>query len=260
MTTGAIDNDLYDREPESWWSENGFLNLLQSATNPWRLPYFKRVLSELNLDPGRKRALEVGCGGGLLSEEIARMGYRVIGVDPSEKSLAVARRHAQENHLEIDYQHGIGEHLPFDPHSFDIALCCDVLEHVKNWEAVISEVSRVLAPGGVFFYNTVNRTATSYKNAIRMMQEMWLTRFAPPRMHVWEMFITPDELMGALEKYGLDHKEIVGARSEGSAFQVVSAILLHRVGIINSAEFGKRIRETESPDTSVNYMGYAIKR
>jgi 2-polyprenyl-6-hydroxyphenyl methylase/3-demethylubiquinone-9 3-methyltransferase len=254
-----IDNDIYNRIPEEWWSKKGFLNILQSATNPWRVPYFRRILAEIKIDPQQKKALEVGCGGGLLTEEIAKMGFTTTGLDVSLPSLEVAHRHAKENGLEIDYQHGFGDKLPFTDASFDAVFCCDTLEHITNWDETVREISRVLKPGGVFFYNTVNRTSESMKNTIKMMQEWWPTRFAPPNTHVWEMFITPEELRASIESNGLIPKGLRGTKFIGTAFQVFSAILLYKFGMIASADFGSRIQAVEGDDISVNYMGYAVK-
>ncbi len=82
--TPQIDNDVYNRLADTWWDENGLLNILKAAVNPWRVPYFQRILAELRIDPKGKRALDVGCGGGLLAEEFASMGFAVTGIDPSE--------------------------------------------------------------------------------------------------------------------------------------------------------------------------------
>jgi len=98
-----IDNELYDRLAHTWWSESGFLNLLQTTLNPWRVPYFKRTLTQLQIDPHSARALDVGCGGGLLTEELAEMGFAVTGIDPSARSLEFARAHAAEKGLTIGY-------------------------------------------------------------------------------------------------------------------------------------------------------------
>ncbi|MDQ6885244.1 MAG: DinB family protein, partial [Candidatus Dormibacteraeota bacterium] len=106
---GGADNDLYDQLADSWWDEGGVLNILKASINPWRVPYFQRILTRLHLEPEGKRALDVGCGGGLLAEEFATLGFAVTGVDPSEKSLAVARVHAAQQGLEIDYQLGYGD-------------------------------------------------------------------------------------------------------------------------------------------------------
>jgi 2-polyprenyl-6-hydroxyphenyl methylase/3-demethylubiquinone-9 3-methyltransferase len=104
------------------------------------------------INPEKTSVLEVGCGGGLLSEEIARMGFITTGIDPSEQSLISAVIHAKESNLKINYMQGAGENLPFLKNSFDIVLCCDVLEHVQDLPKVISEISRVLKDGGLFIY------------------------------------------------------------------------------------------------------------
>src|SRR5215210_7869295 len=125
-----VDNQLYDTMADSWWDESGLLHYLQGLT-PVRFGYMRRILvEELKLDVRGKRTLDVGCGGGLLAEEFARLGCAVTGVDPSEGSLEAARTHAREAGLSIDYRQGTGELLPFADASFEIVYCCDVLEHV----------------------------------------------------------------------------------------------------------------------------------
>ena len=146
-----IDNDLYNSDRESWWQPDSALYLIQCSLNPARVGYLKKRLFEvLNLNPHGRTALEVGCGGGLLCEEIARLGFETVGVDPSERSLQVARSHAELSGFRISYLKGSGESLPCRDGAFDVVFCCDVLEHVRDLPQVISEVSRVLKPGGVF--------------------------------------------------------------------------------------------------------------
>ncbi len=115
----AIDNTIYDRFAQTWWDERGVLFTL-AALNPARFGYMRRVLlEELGLTPAGLSVLDVGCGGGLLAEEFARLGFAVTGVDPSHQSLAVARRHAASQQLRIAYQRAAGEALPFAGGSFD---------------------------------------------------------------------------------------------------------------------------------------------
>jgi 2-polyprenyl-6-hydroxyphenyl methylase / 3-demethylubiquinone-9 3-methyltransferase len=145
-----VDITVYDRMADSWWEEGGFLHAL-AALNPARFGYMRRVLlAELRLAPAGLPVLDIGCGGGLLAEEFARLGCAVMGVDPSEESLAAARTHAASQGLAIGYQCARGEALPFADESFDIVYCCDVLEHVNAWRQVIAETARVLRPGGLF--------------------------------------------------------------------------------------------------------------
>jgi 2-polyprenyl-6-hydroxyphenyl methylase / 3-demethylubiquinone-9 3-methyltransferase len=254
-----IDNDLYNRLADTWWSENGFLNLLHSTMNPWRVSYFKRILTQLQIDPRGTRVLDVGCGGGLLSEEIAALGFAVTGIDPSDRSLQVAREHARRGGLQIDYQLGEGTQLAFDDESFQVAFCCDTLEHIQNWGAVIAEIARVLQRGGVFFYDTINRTTASKIRSIKMAQEWKWTRYAPPNTHVWEMFITPDELQTSLQAHGLTPRDLVGTAPKGNPLQALLLTRQYKAGRISGAELGKRIAMTEGKIISGSYMGYASK-
>jgi 2-polyprenyl-6-hydroxyphenyl methylase/3-demethylubiquinone-9 3-methyltransferase len=255
----TIDNDLYNRMASSWWSEDGLLNMLKTSVNPWRVPYFRRILAQLQIDPPGKSALDVGAGGGLLAEEFASMGFRVTGIDPSEQSLEVARAHAWRSGLEIEYRVGYGDSLPFPDESFEVAYCCDVLEHIQNWDAVLGEVSRILKSGGVFFYDTINRTLFSKLVAIKLMQEWRWTRYAPPNLHVWEMFITPDELIASLARHGLQNREIVGSQPGINPIQVIMVVRQFKAGKISATELGQRMVLRESKNIAGSYMGYAVK-
>ena len=189
-----IDNDLYNAGGDIWWKGDTVLHLLKTSVNPWRAGYQRNIIKKLGIDPKGKTALEVGSGGGILTEEIARMGFITTGIDPSEQSIATASNHAKASGLDIKYDKGFGEHLPYADNSFDAVFCCDVLEHVQDLPKVISEISRVLKPNGVFFYDTLNRTFVSKLVAIKIWQEWKRWAFMPPNLHVWEMFIKPAEL------------------------------------------------------------------
>ena len=140
---------MYDRLAAGWWDSDSFLYTLRSALNPARFPYLRRTMTgTLGIDPKDIAVLDVGCGGGLLAEEFAALGCRVTGVDPSSESLAVARAHAAQGGLAIEYIEGTGEALPFEDASFDVVYCCDVLEHVNDVGKTIVEIARVLKPGG----------------------------------------------------------------------------------------------------------------
>jgi 2-polyprenyl-6-hydroxyphenyl methylase/3-demethylubiquinone-9 3-methyltransferase len=254
-----IDNAIYDQAGDIWWDENSPLSILNTSLNPARFPYFRDALVHLfDGSPSGKLALDVGCGGGLLAEEIARLGCRVTGIDPSANSLATARTHATGAGLAIDYQQGAGEALPFEPGSFDIVFCCDVLEHVSSVAAVVGEIARVLKPGGVFLYDTINRTLTSKVAVIKLPQD-WL-RLAPPNFHLWEMFIRPSELVAALDRNGLDSREIVGLRPGGNPLRLLWAMRRVKAGTMSYGELGRRAQWSRSKSLAISYMGYAIKR
>ena len=126
------------------------MHLLKTGINPARFGYFRDILTRrLALDPQTLTTLDVGCGGGILSEEFARLGCRVTGIDPSLASLETARRHAESQSLTIHYQPGTGENIPFEDSSFDLVICCDVLEHVVDLEKTIREVARFSKQVGI---------------------------------------------------------------------------------------------------------------
>jgi len=254
-----VDNAVYDRLADSWWEENGFLHAL-AALNPARFGYMRRVLlEELHLAPAGLRALDIGCGGGLLAEEFARMGCAVVGVDPSKESLAAARRHAASHGLAIGYQCATGEALPFADESFDVVYCCDVLEHVSDVGQVIGETARVLRPGGTYLYDTINRTLRSRLVVIKLLQEWRWTALMPPRLHDWHMFIRPAELRRALEHHGLVPGGLTGLKPRAHPLRLVRVLRQRNRGLLSYAAAVRQMDLGESRDTSVSYIGYARK-
>jgi 2-polyprenyl-6-hydroxyphenyl methylase/3-demethylubiquinone-9 3-methyltransferase len=254
-----VDNLLYDRLAASWWNERGFLHAL-AALNPARFGYMRRVLTEeLHLTPRGLQVLDVGCGGGLLAEEFARLGCAVTGVDPSRESLTAARAHAAAHGLAIDYRSGSGEALPFVADRFDVVYCCDVLEHVNDLGQVIAETARVLKPGGVYLYDTINRTRRSRLLVIKLLQEWRWTALMPPRLHDWNMFIRPAELGRLLEQHGLQPGGLTGLKPRANPLRLVRALRQGKRGLITYAEAVERMDLGESSDTSISYIGYARK-
>jgi len=255
-----VDNRIYDRPGDLWWDDAHFLSTLRTMVNPGRVPYFQTVLRErLRLDPRGKRTLDVGCGGGVLAEEFARWGCAVTGVDPSAPSLETARAHAMRMGLSIDYRVGSGERLPFDTGTFDIVYCCDVLEHVDDPDRVIGEVARVLKDGGVFCYDTINRTLLSRVALVALAQEWGPTRFVPRGLHDWRRFITPRELARGLTRHGLRPRETVGLTISGHPLALARGVLAMRAGRLTPGEWGRRFPMQASRDLSGSYMGYAVK-
>lgn len=256
----SINNHMYNELAGSWWDENGPLHLLKVMVNPWRAPYFADVMKErFGADLSGIRLLDVGCGGGVLAEEFARLGPRVTGIDVSAESLEVARAHARSEGLSIDYQAGSATGLPFDGSSFEVVSCCDVLEHIPGWERVIAEVGRVLTPGGLFLFDTINRTPKSRSTFIFGLQEWSFTRLFPRDTHVWEMFITPAELTDALEKQGMQVKGLSGGVIARNPLATLGEMRRYKRGEINVAELGQRLELRHGPDLSLNYLGYAQK-
>jgi 2-polyprenyl-6-hydroxyphenyl methylase / 3-demethylubiquinone-9 3-methyltransferase len=255
-----VDNELYNRMSNIWWDENEVFSTLLFWLNPVRFGYFREILLEkLKIEPRGKETLDVGCGGGLLAEEFARLGCKVTGIDPSERSLAVARAHAQQSGLDINYLIGLGEHLPFADASFDIVYCCDVLEHVNNLEQVISEIARVLKPDGIFFYDTINRTLLSKLVLIKMVQEWKAMRFMPPNLHDWNQFIKPRELITIMRRCGLTNRDLKGITPAANPFTILSTLIKRNHGAISYNEAGKILRWRQSNNLMASYMGYALK-
>lgn len=255
-----VDNEIYNRLYGTWWDERESLGMLRTVLGPVRIRYFSRVLlSEQAREPQRIQALDVGCGGGLLAEEFARLGCQVTGIDPSRPSLAVARAHAQQSGLHITYQEGTGEQIPFPSASFEVVFCCDVLEHVNDMPQVVQEIARVLRTGGIFFFDTLNRTLWSWLVAIKLLQDCRLTRVLPANLHDWRQFIKPRDLRIYLQRAGLQNKELRGIRPRGSLWAVLPQLLRYKRGEITLAEVGRRIDLRESDDLSILYMGHACK-
>ncbi len=254
-----VDNHLYDTAADSWWDESGFLHALRGL-NPARFGYMRRILiGELRIDPRGKKTLDVGCGGGLLAEEFARLGCVVTGVDPSEKSLETARDHARQEGLAIEYRQGVGEDLPFPAGAFEIVYCCDTLEHVNDLGKVIGEISRVLKPGGIFLYDTINRTLQSWIVMIKLFQEWDSTSLMPPDLHDWNMFIKPKELLAKLAENGLESRDQTGLKASANPIRAIRILRARKRGEISYLEALRRLDTRESRDTGVLYAGYARK-
>jgi 2-polyprenyl-6-hydroxyphenyl methylase/3-demethylubiquinone-9 3-methyltransferase len=255
-----IDNDIYNLEGEKWWQSDFSLNLIKAIFNPVRVNYAKNILETIKINSEKINALEVGCGGGILTEEIAKMGFITTGIDPSVQSLNIAIKHAKESNLKIKYEKGTGENLPFQNNSFDVVFCCDVLEHVRDLPKVISEISRVLKNGGIFIYDTFNRTLFSKIAAFKILQEWKRWAIMPPNLHVWEMFIKPEEIRSLLLENQLDWKEHRGIKPNKSYPKMLGYLRKRAMGVLTYEEFGKKFRMVESSCTQIMYMGHAFKK
>lgn len=198
----------------NWWDKGCFLGQMTGDRCDYIQACLRRVLGEDALQ--RLEILEVGCGGGLVCEELARRGARMVGVDPSQAALQTAREHAAQSGLadRITYEHGYAEALPYDSGRFQAVVCLDVLEHVQDLGRTIAEIARVLAPGGVFVFDTINRTI------LARVVLIWYGEHFPsgglvPGLHDYRAFIKPAELRCSLEANDFQIQEMTGFMPRG---------------------------------------------
>jgi 2-polyprenyl-6-hydroxyphenyl methylase/3-demethylubiquinone-9 3-methyltransferase len=199
-------NDLtiYDTLAESWWRVGSPLHLL-ARMNPARFAYFDPLVHHW----AGLRVLDVGCGGGLAAACLVQRGARVVGLDLSQASLQVAARQTRRPGCPAAvYTCGGAEALPFADASFEVVWCTDVLEHLVDRPAVIAQIARVLKPGGLFLYDTINRSWLSRLLVIGFWE--YLARVAPRGTHDWRLFLTPAELHRLLTDHGLQPGAVQG--------------------------------------------------
>lgn len=197
----------FEAMASEWWDPNGKFKPLH-LMNPCRLDYitsqiaeeFDRDLETSNPFKGL-RILDIGCGGGLLSEPMARLGAEVVGADAAEGNLPVARIHAEQSGLKIDYRHTTAEALAEAGEQFDVVLNMEVVEHVADPLAYLTACRALLKPEGLHICSTINRNAKSFAMAI--VGAEYVMRWLPKGTHEWKKFITPDELFSLLEQAGL---------------------------------------------------------
>ena len=204
---------LVERTPGVWWSDDGpFLGLHQ--LNAIRVEYFRGAFGGF----AGKRVLDVGCGGGILAEALAREGAVLTAVDPSEKSLAAARAHAAQSGLSIDYRAAAAENLASCgfAEAFDLVFAVDVLEHVDDLDRALAAIAAVLAPGGGLGFLTHNRTLAAFLQLV--WEEEYVQHTMPEGFHDFLRFITPDELSEGLARHGMVVQELkgVGRAADGS--------------------------------------------
>ncbi len=197
----TVNNDCYDQYGERWYTANddpiAFLRAEARARDPWIISEITKRFS----GPGI-RILDVGCGAGFLANELAPHGYDVVGLDMSEPSLDVARRH--DSTRKVDYRCGDAYRMEFKDATFHVACAMDFLEHVDDPERIVAEASRVLKPGGMFFFYTFNRNFLSWLIIIKGIE--WFIRNTPRDMHRLRYFIKPDELKKMCRRNSLEVK------------------------------------------------------
>jgi 2-polyprenyl-6-hydroxyphenyl methylase / 3-demethylubiquinone-9 3-methyltransferase len=191
-----------------WWNPEGKFKPLHML-NPCRLDY---ITSQIAAEFGRDlngpaplkglRILDIGCGGGLLSEPMARLGADVVGADAAARNIPVAQVHAAQSGLEIDYRHTTAEDMAAAGERFDVVLNMEVVEHVADPQAYLTACQELLKPGGLMICSTLNRNPKSFVMAI--IGAEWVMRWLPKGTHDWKKFITPDELYELIRKAGLN--------------------------------------------------------
>jgi 2-polyprenyl-6-hydroxyphenyl methylase/3-demethylubiquinone-9 3-methyltransferase len=191
-----------------WWDPNGKFKPLHML-NPCRLDYITTQIAEefdRDLDAPLPfkglRILDIGCGGGLLCEPMARLGATVVGVDAAGRNIPVARTHAEHSGLTIDYRHTTAEAMAADGEQFDAVLNMEVVEHVSDPLAYLTACRQLLKPGGLHLCSTINRNAKSFAMAI--VGAEYVMRWLPKGTHEWAKFITPDELFDLMHQAGLN--------------------------------------------------------
>lgn len=203
MTTPRNDLTIYDKVADQWWSGNvRWVRTLKNMV-PARLRYFDAFM-----DWQDARVLDLGCAGGFMAEGLARRGAKVTGIDPAGQAIAAAIAHANAGGLKISYDVGSGEALPYATATFDAVVCVDVLEHVADLRRVLAEVSRVLRPGGMFLFDTINRNLLARFVTVTLGEG--LLHLLPQGTHDPAMFITPGEM-----REGLSASELVPGKFVG---------------------------------------------
>ena len=199
---------------EEWWNPTGKFKPLHKF-NPIRISYIKNnIIKSFKIKNKKKplekiKILDVGCGGGLLSEPMTRMGAEVVGLDASEKNINVAKIHAIKNKLKIKYVCTSPENYKTD-YKFDVILNMEIVEHVEDVDLFLRSCSKLLKKDGIMFVATLNKTLKSYFFAI--IGAEYVLRWLPIGTHEWDKFVKPEELIKTLKKYNLNLDEVSGLK------------------------------------------------
>ena len=223
---------------EEWWNPLGKFKPLHKF-NPIRISYIKEnIISTFKLINKEKplhkvKILDIGCGGGLLSEPMSRLGAEVFGIDASEKNINIAKLHAKKNNLNINYSCTSPEKFNTKI-KFDVILNMEIIEHVENIDFFLKSCAKLLKKNGIMFVATLNKTLKSYLFAI--VGAEYILRWLPIGTHEWEKFVKPDDLISILRKHNLKMESI-----DGMKFNLI------------------KDEWSVSSDKSVNYIGKFIK-
>ena len=202
--------EKFSKIAEEWWNPNGKFKPLHNF-NPIRIKYIKEnIVKDFNINHSDKplkniKLLDIGCGGGLLSEPMCRLGANVVGIDASKKNIEVAKFHAKKNKLKINYKVASPEKLKTKT-KFDVILNMEIVEHVNDIDFFIKESSKLLKKNGIMFVATLNKTLKSYVFAI--VGAEYILKWLPIGTHDWEKFVKPEDLINISKKNNLSLKKL----------------------------------------------------
>lgn len=240
-----INNEFYDRLGSLWNEGSDHPVALLRAENKLRTPWIR---SEIKKRFARPIAiLDIGCGAGILTNALSEDEHQVYGIDLSENSLAIARENDKSK--AVDYRSANAYALPFPDASFETVCAMDILEHVEDPKRLIAEGSRVLKPGGLFFFHTFNRNPLSYLVVIKGVE--WFVRNTPPNMHVYPLFIKPAELKRDAAFHNLQIRTLLGFRPKFLSLPFLQMLFTRKVSDSFAFKFSKSL--------STGYCGIAEK-
>ncbi len=241
MKTSTINKkeiEKFSKIAEEWWNPDGKFKPLHKF-NPIRISYIKNnVINSFKIKNKKKplekiKILDIGCGGGLLSEPMSRLGADVVGIDASDKNIKIAKLHAKKNDLDVKYFCASPENFK-TAIKFDVILNMEIIEHVKDIDFFLRSCSNLLKKNGIMFVATLNKTLKSYLFAI--VGAEYVLRWLPIGTHEWEKFVKPEDLIKILEKYELKLNKL-----DGMKFNLI------------------KDEWSMSSDTSINYISQFIK-
>ena len=230
--------EKFSKIAEEWWNPNGKFKPLHKF-NPIRIEYIKNnIIKDFNISSNHKplkgiSILDIGCGGGLLSEPLARLGAEVVGIDASKKNIDIAKHHLKKSNLKIEYHDKSPENFNYEK-KFDVILNMEIVEHVEDIPKFINQSTKFLKNNGLMFIATLNQTLKSYLFAI--VGAEYILRWLPIGTHEWEKFIKPDDLKNILSKF-----DMTMIKTDGVKFNPI----LDKWSL--------------SKDTSINYISKFIK-
>jgi 2-polyprenyl-6-hydroxyphenyl methylase/3-demethylubiquinone-9 3-methyltransferase len=210
MHESSIDQEelsKFSKTEEEWWDEDGEFKPLH-AIHPVRMEYISSVIRRHFKDNQDLQVIDVGCGGGLVCESMAKSGFKVTGIDANPHNIKAATSHAKRSKLKIEYINAAVEEHIKSSKKYDVVLCLEVIEHVANQNTFAQNVGRLLADGGVVIFSTINRTKKAYLLAIIMAE--YVLRLVPQKTHDYSKFVRPSEFVHMLEGTKLKLQELKG--------------------------------------------------